>query len=76
MYTLGDGEFLRALPQYKMVASTSSYSKYACSQVLPGDRVDLIARKRTGTSNRTEIHFAVFNHLHISSSFVRLAETL
>ena len=80
MYTLGDGDFHRALPQIQngreYVPRTSSYSNYACSQVLRGDRVDRIASKRTGTSNRTEIYFAVFNHRHISSSFIKLAETL
>ncbi len=37
---------------------------------------DLTVSKRPGTSNRIEIHFAVFNHLYLCFSFVKLAETL
>jgi hypothetical protein len=32
--------------------------------------------KRTGTSNRIEIHFRTFNHLSRPDSFVKLFETL
>ena len=37
---------------------------------------DLTVSKRPGTSGRTEIHFAVFNHLYLCLSFMKLAETL
>ncbi len=37
---------------------------------------DLTVSKRPGTSNRIEIHFAVFNHLYLCFSFMTLAETL
>ncbi len=37
---------------------------------------DLTVSKRPGTSNRIEIHFAVFNHLYLCFSFMKLAETL
>ena len=37
---------------------------------------DLTVSKRPGTINRIEIHFAVFNHLNLCFSFMKLAETL
>ncbi len=37
---------------------------------------DLTVSKRPGTSNRIEIHFAVFNHLYLCLSFMKLAKTL
>ena len=37
---------------------------------------DLTVSKRSGTSNRIEIYFAVFNHLYLYFSFMKLAETL
>jgi hypothetical protein len=37
---------------------------------------DLTVSKRTGTSNRIEIHFRTFNHLSRPDSFVKLFETL
>jgi hypothetical protein len=41
--------------------------------LVPGD---LTVSKRTGTSNRIEIHFRTFNHLSRPDSFVKLFETL
>jgi hypothetical protein len=40
---------------------------------IPGD---LTVSKRTGTSNRIEIHFRTINHLSRPDSFVKLFETL
>ena len=37
---------------------------------------DLTVSKRPGTSYRIKIHFAVFNHLHLLFSFMKLVETL
>ena len=37
---------------------------------------DLTVSKRPGTSYRIQIHFAVFNHLYLLFSFVKLVETL
>ncbi len=40
------------------------------------DLADLAVSKRPGTSNRIEIHFAIFNHLYLCFSFMKFAETL
>ena len=37
---------------------------------------DLTVSKRPGTGNRIEIHFAIFNHLYLCFSGMKLAETL
>ena len=37
---------------------------------------DLTVSKRPGTSYRIKIHFAVFNHLYLLFSFMKLVETL
>ena len=37
---------------------------------------DVTVSKMPGTSIRIEIHFAVFNHLYLCVSFMKLAETL
>ena len=37
---------------------------------------DLTASKRPGTSYRIKIHFAVFNHLYLLFSFMKLVKTL
>ena len=37
---------------------------------------DLTVSKRPGASNRIEIHFAVFNHLYLCFSFMKLVEYL
>ncbi len=42
----------------------------------PHIAADLTVSKRPGTSNRIEIHFAVFNNLYLCFSFMKLAETL
>ena len=36
---------------------------------------DLTVSKRPGTSYQIEIHFAVFNHLYLSFSIIKLVET-
>ena len=40
------------------------------------NKVDLTLSKRFGTSYQIEIHFAVFNHLYLLFSFMKLVETL
>ena len=45
-------------------------------RVVNGNQADLTVSKKPGTSNRIEIHFAVFNHLYLCFSFMKLAETL
>ena len=37
---------------------------------------DLTVSKRPGTSYRIKIHFAVFNHLYLLFSFMKLVDTL
>ena len=37
---------------------------------------DLTVSKRPRTSYRIKIHFAVFNHVHLLFSFIKLVETL
>ena len=37
---------------------------------------DLTVSKKSGTSYQIGIHLAVFNHLYLSFSFVKLVETL
>ena len=44
--------------------------------LLTSNPADRTVSKRPGTSNRIEIHFAVFNHLYLCFSFIKLAETL
>ena len=54
-------------------------SSVRASAINPGSTkhlADLTVGKKPGTSNRIEIHFAVFNHLYLCFSFMKLAETL
>ena len=49
---------------------------YDKSRMIIFPPADLTVSKRPGTSYRIEIHFAVFNHLYLLFSVVKLVETL
>ena len=47
-------------------------------EIIDADRypADLTVSKRLGTSYRIKLHFAVFNHLYLLFSAMKLVETL
>ena len=49
---------------------------YVCVTEHSYNSADLTVSKRPGTSYQIKIHFAVFNHLYLLFSFIKLVETL
>ena len=49
---------------------------YVCVTEHSHNPADLTMTKRPGTSYQIKIHFAVFNHLYLLFSFMKLVETL
>ena len=75
MASITSGEMANCDKLCTNLACTICTEKYRTS-VRYFSLADLTVSKRPGTSNRIEIHFAVFNHLYLCFSSMKLVKTL